>query len=243
MSLQPQLQVISLSEDKASIVVKDVTPAYDATLSPGGYGAPNPTYGQGFITITYLEDASYYTVLNPADTAALRTGVTITAAALGVPGGVFKDGVFDINYYVGVAVANIGVTPGSKVFTLASANTALVGSAGIILSAGGPPVIQFYDTTVSFTGAGGSFLNPIDSSFNASPYNGWILYAFNFKLLVKETGRLKLINDISLWNFASCPEKDPYEILKRYKYKLAMEIQFAKGHYLDAHLAALYLQG
>jgi hypothetical protein len=246
MALQPKLKIIGIAEDASSIVVKEFAGVYDASTNAGGYGAPNQNSGAiatAVLRINYLSDSLYYSANIPIP-ANLFTdaGVKITADMFGAmtPTKVFKDGVYDINYYVGFAGSNITFVANSKTFLLTNANTLFATAVGFIIPSVSASKIYFIDRLQTLSSTGGSVTEALPAITSAAIQ---IVYAYNFKMLIKTAGRKSLITDISAWNFAGCPDTDSKEVMKRYKFKLAMEIQFVKGHYLDAHNAALYLQG
>lgn len=264
MPLQPKLQILSLSKDKTTITVKDVTGEYNAVTNPGGFNNPDDgrqqvrgNYGSAVIRINYFDNDVYYDkeiqfpdfgVLNDPDS----NGLAITAAEFGLPGGVFLDGVYDLEYYLGLGGDNgvAGVVDDYQYVLLGPDYADPYYFDGMFLYDNHyGHKFYLFDKTQTGTATSGYFTKPVvldtvwvSPAIPASEY-AWLIKGLNTKLLVKETGRLRLNNDISLWNLAGCPEEDPYDILKRFKYKLAMETQFAKGHYLDAHVAAQYLQG
>lgn len=265
MPLQPKLQVLSLSKDKTTITVKDITGDYNAVTNPGGFNNPGDAhqlvrsyYGSAVIRINYFDNDVYYDkeiqfpqfiqLIDPES----QGGLAITAADFGIPGGVFLDGVYDIEYYLGIpgdngVVGDVGTTH----YVLMGGDFAdpLYFDGMFLFDNNYGNKFYLFDKTLPFSNNSGYFTKPLvlDAVWTSPPIPAseysWLIKGPNTKLLVKETGRQRLNNDISLWNLAGCPEEDPYEVLKRFKYKLAMETQFAKGHFLDAHVAAQYLQG
>ena len=249
MSLQPTMKILGIADDASSITVKDFTGVYDGTLNPGGFGTPNEASAacSGWILrVNYLENTSYFAFSGTTVGDLLATnGLKIPATSFGdLTAGTFKDGVDDVNYYLAFGTSLfMSYTGGSKQFVLSGSDTIFASAVGFIIPSVSTSTIYFIDRSLPLSVAGGSVTEALPGVGSLSSVAIKYVYAYNFKMLVKQAGRKKLIQDISTWNFDGCPDNDSLQIITRYKYKLMMEIQFVGGHYLDAHMAAIYLQG
>lgn len=241
MSLVPKISVTNVDKILAqTVTLKDTTGAYDAGTNPGGYGGPNYATTDLDWALIYLRnyDDPTYTIQKLSDlTGILGSGQNFA----GVSGaGRFKDGVWEVKYYPVVAHpvtpdvdTPITWTPGTKTFTVASANTLLAGAIGILVKDISDIKIYFLDPNVPLTSNTATvteLLPGTGTGLLAIVYEAdtrFLMPAAADDCLAKATGKW-------LWE-CTCLSPQAQELYLRMGKRSGADLHLAQGNYQAAH--------
>lgn len=155
MALVPKITAVVTDTVRAtSMKLQDTTGVYNASTNPGGYGTPNYDTSDLDWALIYLrnyKDEDYTIQKLSSLTNILGSGQNF----VGLTDGKFSDGVWEIKYFPVVAhpvTPNVNTvitwTAGSKVFTLASANTILAGVSAILVKDISDTKLYFLDPNI-----------------------------------------------------------------------------------------------
>lgn len=237
--LQPVLNLVSVSDPASAIVVVDGTGNYSAS-NPGGFGSPNPTFAA--IANILLQVSSFKDLnsiqsllLDSTQKAALfGAGLTLSGEDFSFGTDVFDDAVYNIGYYILYSeAATMGITAGSKQFTLTGASTIFENAVGFIMPALSTTKLYLIDRTKTLDSAGGWVTTAFDATTGGAVIQ--IAYEGNLKIPVYKQGYRCLIEDLGLWSELGCQDLNFRDVLTRYMYKLSLEAKFTEGYVYDAH--------
>lgn len=241
MPLAPKISIINVDKILAqTVTLQDTTGAYNASTNPDGYGTPNYATSDVNWAILYFRNYSDepYLIQKLSDpTGILGSGQNFSGLS---GGGIFKDGIWEVKYYPVIAHpvtpgvdTTITWTPGSKTFSLASANTLLAGTIGIIIKDISDIKIYFLDPNVPLTSNTATvteLLPGTGTGLLAITYQAdtrFMMPAAADDCLAKTTG--KVIKD------CSCFTPEMQELYLRMGKRNGVDIHFTQGNYQAAH--------
>jgi hypothetical protein len=241
MSLAPKISITNVDKIYAqTVTLKDTTGAYDAGTNPGGYGGPNYDTDDLDWALIYLRnyDDEGYSIQKLSDlTAILGSGQNFAGIS---GGGKFKDGIWEVKYYPVVAHpvtpgVDTAITwvPGTKTFTVASANTLLTGAIGILVKDVSDIKIYFLDPNVPLTSTTATVTELLPGAGTGLLA---IVYQADARFLMPAAADdcLAKTTDKVLWD-CTCFSPQMQELYLRMGKRQGADIHLSQGNYQAAH--------
>jgi len=241
MSFQPKITIVEVPKDSSYFIVKDATEPYDVNTNPGGYGAPGGP--ANYADVDYFVPQYQYlgeAVKEVASTeGTMDTGLKATAQ--------LKDGVFNIYVQYGVNTLLVwSIVPNSDnlkldVGIVDAAFDEAFGNVTYVSDPSDPTKLFKIKSKNSTLGQ----LELFTAWEAVDPMTLIKWYTASTKILVLNTAESLLVKEIGAMAHTDCGCDDctANPLMDKVLLKLAAQIKFSCGNYIQAHNIAILLNG